>query len=154
MTLSTDDGSTAAALAMIPKESGLRDVAVIPSLMRAGSMLQSVYGSIDDTLDEAGRARVARIYGDVVTMMDEAFTGSISDEMHRMFTALDASPSSSVLRVVYAQLSSWLGVVVSSEVSRMTAGAMGLFASLDATDGELVELPTEAPKVLAAPGYL
>jgi len=152
MSTASPDG-VAGAIAVLPKESLLSDESNIPSLVRVGSMLQSIYDSIDESLDAAGCARAAGIYTNAIDTVGQAVNGEIVTEMSRMFAPLEDAPSASVLRVVYAQLGSWLGAVVSSEMSRVTASAMGLFAALDAKNTELAEITTTAKEVRHI-GYL
>lgn len=79
-------------------------------VMRIATMVRQLLEEVrHQSLDEAGRARLAEIYETSVRELGEVLSGDLKDELARLSLPFDAkSPSDAELRIAHAQLVGWL----------------------------------------------
>jgi len=91
-----------------------------PKLMRIASMTRAMLEEIRQApLDDAGRRRLAAVYENSLSEMEQVLSEDLRDELRGLFTPLSGdSATEAELRVAQAQLVGWLE---------------GLFAGIQAT---------------------
>jgi hypothetical protein len=78
-------------------------------LLRIASMVRELLDETRQaTLDEAGRRRLAEIYGRAVGELTEVLSEDLREELGQLAPPMEGLPSESELRVAQAQLVGWL----------------------------------------------
>ena len=79
-------------------------------VMRIATMVRQLLEEVrHQSLDEAGRSRLAEIYETSVRELGEVLAPDLKDELARLSLPFDAkSPSDAELRIAHAQLVGWL----------------------------------------------
>jgi hypothetical protein len=78
-------------------------------LLRIASMVRELLDETRQTsIDEAGRKRLADIYGRAVAELTGVLSGDLREELGELAPPLEGVPSESEIRVAQAQLVGWL----------------------------------------------
>lgn len=127
-------------------ESALTGAERLSSLVRVGSMLESVLENIDQgQLDEEACQRAAFTFGASVGVIRSAVTETVGEELSAIITPIEEHASPQTLRLAYSQISGWLSSVVSSEMARGAAEALSAVMA-----GETVQVEEKRRSI----GYL
>lgn len=130
-------------------ESSLTDLVEQPAkVMRIGSMIKQLLDEVRSApLDEASRTRLADIYAQSITELEEGLAPELVEELERLTLPFEEGsvPSDAELRIAQAQLVGWLeglfhGIQTAMFAQQMAARAqfeeMRRRAALGAGDGE------------------
>lgn len=113
-------------------------------IMRIGEMIKRLLDEVRSApLDEAARARLARIHERSLTELEEGLSDDLVAELHRISLPFsdDVVPSEAELRIAQAQLVGWLEGLFHGLQTALVAQQMAAQAQLQQMRGSARALP-------------